>query len=73
MALERPPDRRRVRGQQGRTEMHTVSAKAELRANAAPSQLGTRLGLVAGSERLRPEHGGSRERQPTSREEVSAV
>jgi hypothetical protein len=73
MALERPPDRRRVRGQQGRTEMHTVSAKTKLRANAAPSERGTRLGLGAGRERLRTEHGGSREREPTSREEISAV
>jgi hypothetical protein len=53
--------------------MDTVSAKTKLRANAAPSRRGTRLGLGAGRERLRPEHGGSREREPTSRKEISAV
>jgi hypothetical protein len=73
MALERLPDRCRMRRQQGRTEMHTVSAKAELRANAVPGQRGTRLGLGPGRERLRPEHSSGREREPASCEEVSAV
>ena len=53
--------------------MHTVAAKAELRADALPRQRRPGLSLATGRECLRPEQGGGGEREPASREEVSAV